>query len=100
MIGALRKNSESLCSMKKSKWVNSYLKWATVFGAIGWITFFTSIGLYALKFPTIAYYTGGFSIFIGWFVSGYFWIRYGLSQGKSIKQIMRERIPWFKTKKH
>ncbi len=71
----------------KSK-ANFYLKWAAIFGVIGWSTFFVAGGLYAIGYPIYAYYVGGFSIFIGWFVSGYCWLRYGLIMGKSIKDII------------
>lgn len=83
----------------KRKWINDYLKWATAFGTLGWATFFCAVGLLSLGYYPYAYYTEGFSIFIGWFVSGYFWIRYGYSQGKNIKQMIRDRIPWSRTRK-
>ncbi len=86
-------------TMRGKKWVNPYLKWAAIFGVAGWSTFFMSVALAAFKFFTYAAYMATASIIIGWGISGYFWIRYGMSQGKNVREVLRERL-WFKTKKH
>ncbi|MFI5412801.1 MAG: hypothetical protein ACHQX1_02825 [Candidatus Micrarchaeales archaeon] len=68
-----------------------YLKLATMFGVIGWGTFFLAGFLVAIGQDTTAIFVGAFSIFIGWFVSGYFWLRLGLWQGKNIKEMILHR---------
>jgi hypothetical protein len=78
--------------MKKNKSkANYYLKWAAVFGVLGWGTFFVTVGLAALGYELYALYLGGASIFLGWFVSGYFWLRYGIAMGRSIKDTLLHR---------
>lgn len=74
----------------KSK-AKHYLKWAAIFGIIGWSTFFIAGGLVAAGQFQLAIYVGAISIFVGWFVSGYFWLRLGLIEGKSLKEIILHR---------
>jgi hypothetical protein len=74
--------------MYKKKRASFYLKCAAIFGVIGWSSFFVASALFAAGYIIISYYIGGFSIFVGWFVSGYFWLRYGLIMGKSLKEII------------
>ena len=80
-------------SMKKhiSK-ARHYLKFAALFGVIGWTLFFVAGFFAAFGHDQYAIYTGAASIFVGWFISGYFWLRYGLVQGKSVKEIILSRI--------
>jgi cytochrome c biogenesis protein CcdA len=92
MTGTSRKDSESLCDLVEKKTrAYFYFRWAMIFGFVGWGSFFIAGALFALGHYTMAYYVGGFSIFMGWFVSGYFWLRYGLTMGKSVKDIILRR---------
>lgn len=86
--------------MKKSKYVNSYLKYAVATGILGWVTLGIAGFLAVLGYYTYSLLMGAVSIFVGWILFGYFTVRYGLSQGKNVKQIISERFKWYKTKRH
>ncbi len=68
-----------------------YLKWAAVFGVIGWTTAFLAVAIAALGQIQLAIYTGAFSLFVGWVISGYFWLRFGISEGMTLKEIILHR---------
>ncbi len=78
--------------MKKTKSnAKHYLKYAAIFGVMGWLTAFAAATLLALGYHTYALYMGAVSIFVGWGISGYFWLRFGISEGKSLKEIILHR---------
>jgi len=88
---------------KNSSKARFYLKGALIVGAVGWATLFISGGLPALGHIQAALYMGLFSLFIGWVVSGYFWLMLGIIEGESLIEIIlhkkKRRYQWYKTKR-
>jgi hypothetical protein len=72
----------------KSSLGKHYLKYALATGVVGWSTFFLAGGLAALGYYVDAAYCGAFSLVIGWGVSGYFWFRFAVAEGRSFKDVL------------
>ncbi len=64
-----------------------YLRNAAIFGALGWGLFFATGGAVALGYAQYAVYMGAASLIVGWGISGYFWVRYGLENKMGAKNL-------------